>query len=53
VEERDRILTRRDWRRSMQRLGESVVVGGVDPAWKTGPDGCVSSSFFIATPPLA
>jgi len=33
--------------------GDCVIVNGVDHAWKTGPNGCVSSSFFIATPPLA
>ena len=33
--------------------GDCVIVNGVDHAWRTGPDGCVSSSMFIATPPLA
>jgi len=31
--------------------GDCVIVNGVDHAWRTGAEGCVSSSLFIATPP--
>lgn len=33
--------------------GDCVVVNGVDHAWRTGEEGCVSSSIFIGTPPPA
>lgn len=33
--------------------GDCVIVNGVDHAWKTGPQGSICSSFFIATPPPA
>jgi hypothetical protein len=34
-------------------VGDFVIVNGVDHAWKTGPQGSLCSSLFIATPPPA
>jgi quercetin dioxygenase-like cupin family protein len=31
--------------------GDSVVVAGVDHAWKAGPGGCTLSVLFLGTPP--
>lgn len=33
--------------------GDCVIVTGVDHAWRTSEEGCVSSSLFIPTPPPA
>jgi hypothetical protein len=35
------------------RQGDGVVVAGVVHAWKVGPEGCMTSSHVLATPPRA
>ena len=35
------------------RQGDGVVVSGIAHAWKVGPEGCMTSSHLLGTPPAA